>query len=67
MEKATIKSEVLDELLAGEREVIDHLLQVPEVKDPIRLVRPGVFYQYADPQLGRRSASAAARDGGSDG
>lgn len=32
-------------------EVIDHLLATPEVAEPIRLVRPEVLYQFADPQL----------------
>ncbi len=37
-------------------EVIDHLLQTPEVTGPIRLTQPGVFYQYADPALEELSA-----------
>src|ERR1700732_5167361 len=37
-------------------EVIDHLLQAPEVSAPIRLVQPKGFYEYADPDLERRSA-----------
>ncbi len=37
-------------------EVIDHLLETPEVEGPIRLVRPHVFYQYADPELEALSA-----------
>lgn len=37
-------------------EVIDHLLQTPEVSDPIRLVQPKVFYQFEDPELEARSA-----------
>ncbi|MEX2497046.1 MAG: DUF3014 domain-containing protein [Woeseia sp.] len=32
-------------------EVIDHLLETPEVDEPIRLVRPHVFYEFADPGL----------------
>lgn len=32
-------------------EVIDHLLETPDVDEPIRLVRPHVLYEYADPQL----------------
>jgi len=32
-------------------EVIDHLLATPDVPEPIRLVRPNVMYQYADPKL----------------
>ncbi len=37
-------------------EVINHLLQAPEVADPIMLVQPKVYYQYADPELEARSA-----------
>lgn len=37
-------------------EVIDHLLETPEVKGPIALTQPGVFYQFADPSLEERSA-----------
>jgi Protein of unknown function (DUF3014) len=37
-------------------EVIDHLLQTPEVQGPLRLLRPKVFYQFADPALERLSA-----------
>jgi hypothetical protein len=37
-------------------EVIDHLLQAPEVTTPIRLTQPKVFYQYADTDLENRSA-----------
>lgn len=32
-------------------EVIDHLLAAPEVSSPVELVRPEVFYQFADPAL----------------
>jgi hypothetical protein len=32
-------------------EVIDHLLQTPDVTGPIRLVQPSVYYRYADPKL----------------
>jgi hypothetical protein len=32
-------------------EVIDHLLETPEVNDPIELVRPHVLYEYSDPNL----------------
>lgn len=32
-------------------EVIDHLLQAPEVRGPIKLTQPGMFYEYADPAL----------------
>lgn len=37
-------------------EVIDHLLATPEVRGPIELVQPKVFYEYADPKLEGRSA-----------
>jgi hypothetical protein len=37
-------------------EVIDHLLATPEVDGPIKLTRPGVQYEYADPLLESRSA-----------
>lgn len=37
-------------------EVIDHLLETPEVRGPIALTRPGVFYEFADPSLESRSA-----------
>lgn len=37
-------------------EVIDHLLSAPEVKGPIKLVRPKVFYNFADPELEALSA-----------
>jgi hypothetical protein len=37
-------------------DVIDHLLAAPEVRAPIRLVRPKVYYLYADPELEARSA-----------
>jgi hypothetical protein len=36
--------------------VIDHLLATPEVADPIRLARPWVMYEFADPALEGRSA-----------
>ena len=36
--------------------VIDHLLAAPELKDPVALLRPKVFYLYADPELEARSA-----------
>lgn len=32
-------------------EVIDHLLETPEVQGPIELVRPHVLYEYQDPAL----------------
>lgn len=37
-------------------DVIDHLLMTPDVADPIPLVRPHVFYQFADPELEALSA-----------
>ena len=37
-------------------EVIDHLLATPDVQGPIELVRPKVFYQFADPDLEALSA-----------
>lgn len=36
--------------------MIDHLLASPEVRVPVRLVQPRVFYLYADPELEARSA-----------
>lgn len=36
--------------------VIDHLLDAPEIKAPVALVRPKVFYLYSDPELEARSA-----------
>ena len=32
-------------------EVIDHLLEAPEPKGPVKLVVPHVLYEYADPEL----------------
>ena len=37
-------------------EVIDHLLETPDVKGPIKLTNPSVFYEFADPALEQRSA-----------
>lgn len=37
-------------------QVIDHLLDAPELQEPVALVRPKVFYLYADPDLESRSA-----------
>lgn len=37
-------------------EVIDHLLATPDIKGPIKLVQPSVYYQFADPTLESRSA-----------
>lgn len=36
--------------------VIDHLLEAPEMKTPVVLARPKVFYLYDDPDLEARSA-----------
>jgi len=36
--------------------VIDHLLATPELLGPVRLVRPKVFWEFADPELEARSA-----------
>jgi DUF3014 family protein len=33
------------------RQVIDHLLQTPDVAQPVKLVQPSVLYKYADPKL----------------
>jgi hypothetical protein len=33
------------------RQVIDHLLQTPDVTGPVKLVQPSVSYKYADPKL----------------
>ena len=37
-------------------EVIDDLLDTPDVQGPIKLVQPGVYYKFADPALETRSA-----------
>ena len=37
-------------------EVIDNLLETPDIKGPIELVQPNVMYQYADPKLEALSA-----------
>lgn len=37
-------------------EVIDHLLETPETEGPVKLVQPGVFYEFADPSLESRSS-----------
>lgn len=37
-------------------QVIDHLLETPEVTGPIKLTQPRVFYEFADPALEERSA-----------
>lgn len=41
-------------------QVIDHLLATPEVAGAIPMVRPKVFYQFADPALESRSAGQKA-------
>jgi hypothetical protein len=41
-------------------EVIDHLLVGPEVKGPIELLRPSVYYKFADPALEDRSVGQKA-------
>lgn len=41
-------------------EVIDHLLQTPQVPGPIRLTQPHVFYEFADPKLEALSAGQKA-------
>jgi hypothetical protein len=37
-------------------EVIDHLLETPEITGSMKLVQPGVFYEFADPSLESRSS-----------
>jgi len=37
-------------------EVIDNLLAAPDIKGPVKLVRPKVMYQFADPDIEARSA-----------
>ena len=37
-------------------EAIDDLLAAPEIRDPIKLTQPKVFYEFADPELESRSA-----------
>jgi hypothetical protein len=41
-------------------QVIDHLLETPNVRGPITLTQPKVFYEYADPALEERSAGQKA-------
>jgi hypothetical protein len=41
-------------------EVIDHLLETPEIPGPILLVQPKVLYEFADPALEERSAGQKA-------
>lgn len=35
--------------------VLNHLIATPDIQEPVRLVQPKVFYQYADPDLENRS------------
>ncbi len=37
-------------------EVIDHLLSMPKVTQPVKLIRPRILYRYADPDLERLSS-----------
>lgn len=37
-------------------EVIDHLLETPELTGEVKLTQPSVFYEFADPTLEERSA-----------
>ena len=37
-------------------DAIDDVLAAPELRDPVRLVQPKVFYEYVDPDLEARSA-----------
>ena len=37
-------------------EVIDHLLQTPELADAAKLTQPSVYFEFADPALEQRSA-----------
>ena len=41
-------------------EVIDHLLVTPEVAGPIKLAKPWIMYEFADPALEARSAGQKA-------
>ncbi len=41
-------------------DVIDHLLDTPEIKEPIRLRQPHVLYTYADPDLEALSSGQKA-------
>jgi len=41
-------------------EVIDHLLVTPEVAGPIKLTKPWIMYEFADPALEARSAGQKA-------
>jgi hypothetical protein len=37
-------------------EVMDHLLDAPRVEEPVRLIKPEAYYQFADPELESLSA-----------
>lgn len=37
-------------------EVIDHLLQAPELNEPVKLTQPSVYFEFADAALEQRSA-----------
>ena len=37
-------------------ETLDHLIDTPKMREPIKLVRPSVYYKYADPKLEKLSA-----------
>jgi hypothetical protein len=41
-------------------EVIDHLLETPDIEGPIPLAQPNVQYEFADPKLESRSAGQKA-------
>jgi hypothetical protein len=41
-------------------EVIDHLLETPDIEGPIALSRPNVLYEYADRTIESRSAGQKA-------
>ncbi|MDQ3773268.1 MAG: DUF3014 domain-containing protein [Pseudomonadota bacterium] len=36
-------------------QIIDHLLETPDISEPIELIWPKVLYQFADPELEKRS------------
>jgi hypothetical protein len=36
--------------------VIDHLLETPDLREPVALTQPNVMYEFADPSLEKRSA-----------
>ncbi len=40
--------------------VIDHLLETPDVADPVPLIHPSVMYKFADPRIEQRSAGQKA-------